>query len=550
MPCSAGSTLCAPGAAEMNLQALAQRAEHLQHRIDAIKRQCTTGYGCGSTCISLRKECRTRPGSAIGKERLKRLLALAAGGPSGQRGIAPVKAKEAGAMARALTAQRGQQAQQLKAKREQSGLIPTALPFTDAMAARIRKGIEERTMTSGTVNYDGKDLAAAMLKVAQSPEGEHMRKALAFMEEAGIMANIAAKAEDEVERITGGPISNLPWTRPLEMAKFVRDAGLVSDERIEWMRKDQTLAGQADVRRAEIVRNPPKPSAEERLAKAKYEKAKADYKKAEEDIDSGKRWIYGDKKGSLWREKQVLDDARKNYHNMRDGRVNEIKWAAQHFIAGNMTGLSGREEGGYYQNRQKVYVAVGGKTDKSFAGAYKVDANETDPINIRRNYSMHIARHLPEKMAGLADTWDNFDLLHSPIGFNGKTTWAEKALGIHVHELGHVVDSFSDVRVRVIAATENNPEQKALSHVKEYSFDKANRRPEAIKKALAEKRAPSNYALTNDNELFAESFAAWVFAPRALKRHHPDLHAWVEDQFTRARTTMAKNAGLKFVEER
>jgi len=45
----------------------------LQDRIDAIRRKCTTGYGCGSTCISLRKECRTSPRSAIGKQRMKRL---------------------------------------------------------------------------------------------------------------------------------------------------------------------------------------------------------------------------------------------------------------------------------------------------------------------------------------------------------------------------------------------------------------------------------------------------------------------------------------------
>lgn len=525
--------------------------QDLQHRLDALRKKCTTGYGCGAACISIRKECRTSPGSSIGKERLKRLLALAGGGSVTQRGIAPVRAAEATALAGEIGQRRGEKAQQLKGQRAEAGLIPTALPFTPEMAARIQKGIEERTITTGTVNYDGKDLAAAMLKVAQSPGGENMRKALAFMEEAGIMANIAAKAEDEVERITGGPISNLPWTRPLEMAKFVRDAGLVSDERIEWMRKDQTQSGRADVRRAEIVRNPPKPSEEERLAKAKYEKAKADYKKEEADVDSGKRYIYGhDKEIGLWRERQVLDDARKNYNNMRDGRVNEIKWAAQHFLTGNMTGLSGRENGGYYQFGQKVYVAVGGKTDKSFAGAYKANAGETDLANMRKNYSSHIARHLPEKMVGLADEWGNFAVLHSPVGLSGKQTYGEKALSIHIHELGHAVDSFAGVRLRTVAATETTSEQKVLSHAKEYSFEKTERRPEAVKKALREKRAPSNYALTNDDELFAESFAAWVIAPRALKRHHPDLHAWVEDQFTKARTTMAKNAGLKFVEER
>jgi hypothetical protein len=95
-------------------------ADSLQQRIDALKRQCRTGYSCGSTCISLRKECRTSPGSAIGKERLKRLLALAAGGASSQRGIAPVKAKEAGELAEGIATRRGEKAGQLRGVRQQA----------------------------------------------------------------------------------------------------------------------------------------------------------------------------------------------------------------------------------------------------------------------------------------------------------------------------------------------------------------------------------------------------------------------------------------------
>lgn len=528
------------------------RAESLQERIDALKRKCSTGYGCGSTCISLRKECRTRPGSAIGKERLKRLLSLAAGGPSSQRGIGTVKAKEAGELAGGISVRRGERAQQLKGQRAEVGLIPTALPFTDEMAARIRKGIEERTMTTGTVNYDGKDLAAAMLKVAQSREGENMRKALAFMEEAGILVNVAAHCNEEIERITGKPASELPWQRPLELAKFVRDAGLVSDERLEWLKRDQTQAGQAVVRRAEIVRNPPKPSAEERAYKKNYEQAKADYRTKEEEFERAVRdgWRTADeKKDVLWMVKRDLDNERKKYLAHRDGRLNQIKWAAQDFISGDTSGLSSREGGGYYVFGQKKYVAVGGATDKSFNGAYKVDARETDIVNMRRNYSKHLATHLPEKVKAMADTYDNFDVLNSPIGFSGKQTWAEKALSLHIHELGHAVDNFADVITRKnprVVATEG---QTVLSHSKNSWSTRTERRPEAVKQALREKRGPSVYALTNDAELFAESFAAYVFAPRALKRHHPELHAWVDERLNRARSTMAKNGGLKFVEE-
>jgi hypothetical protein len=91
----------------------------LQHRLDALRRKCSTGYGCGSSCISLRKECRTSPRSAIGKERMKRLLELAAGGASSQRGIAQVRQKEAGELAGAIGARRGEKAAQFRSGRQQ-----------------------------------------------------------------------------------------------------------------------------------------------------------------------------------------------------------------------------------------------------------------------------------------------------------------------------------------------------------------------------------------------------------------------------------------------
>jgi hypothetical protein len=91
----------------------------LQHRLDALRKQCRTGYGCGSACISLRKECRVSPRSTIGKQRMKRLLELAAGGASAQRGIAPVRGKEAGELAGAINARRGEKAAQLRGGRQQ-----------------------------------------------------------------------------------------------------------------------------------------------------------------------------------------------------------------------------------------------------------------------------------------------------------------------------------------------------------------------------------------------------------------------------------------------
>lgn len=130
-------------AVEQELQAVGlrkrPRADSLQERIDALKRRCATGYSCGSACISLRKECRSAPGSTIGKERLKRLLTLAAGGASGQRGIAPVKAKEAGELAAGITARRGEKAAQLRTLRQISSDDPGMTPRAQRLLALAKQ---------------------------------------------------------------------------------------------------------------------------------------------------------------------------------------------------------------------------------------------------------------------------------------------------------------------------------------------------------------------------------------------------------------------------
>jgi predicted ABC-type ATPase len=58
--------------------------DSLQARIDAAKKKCSIGYGCGSSCIPMDKQCRVTPMSAVSQQRLKRLMNLAAGGASGR----------------------------------------------------------------------------------------------------------------------------------------------------------------------------------------------------------------------------------------------------------------------------------------------------------------------------------------------------------------------------------------------------------------------------------------------------------------------------------
>ena len=536
------------------------RVELIQQRIDALRRKCSTGYSCGATCISLRKECRTSPGSTIGKDRLKRLLALAAGGPSNQRGIGTVKAGEAGEMAQAITAQRGQKAQQLKGQREglsRDGLIPTLLPFSSEVEARIAKGIKERTIRTGAVNYGGEELAAALLKVARDAPGEagvNARKALAFMEEAGILVNVAADDVGEIKRVTGKEpgTKEIPWNDGKKLAKMVVEMGLVSDERMEWMRKDNTTAGAALVRKAELVRNPSKlkPPPEELRAKQRLAEHLADLADQTVKFNRGiaQGWRFEeDKKKELSYYITNVSYARKTYNSLREARLNELKWAAQELITSNTKGLANRDSGGFYMFGQKAYVARAGNT--GFVGNLKPEAAKVDPKNLRRSYSNHMANHLPERLGSLSDSDpETWNIKTSPIGYGFKLTGAEQSLSIHIHELGHAVDSFAGVRLRtdLPASTTSGKGETVLMHSL-YS-ERQRSTPAAVSQSLNQGRGPSKYSLTNREELFAESFAAWVFAPRSLKQHHPALHEWVESSVAQARQTMVKHGKLAFNE--
>lgn len=100
----------------MTITALLTRLNALEGRLDALKRRCSTGYACGSACISLRKECRSQ-GGAGSRERIQRLEQLARGEIK-PRGLGVPKAADAKAMAKKLRSELNEQQALLKAERK------------------------------------------------------------------------------------------------------------------------------------------------------------------------------------------------------------------------------------------------------------------------------------------------------------------------------------------------------------------------------------------------------------------------------------------------
>ena len=108
-------------------QSTGDRFAELEARIDAARKKCSTGYGCGSTCISLRKECRSKPGSSISQERLKRLQQLAKGEIS-PRGLGVPRGAAATALATDIQGRRNARAQELLAGRQANRQVKPLAP--------------------------------------------------------------------------------------------------------------------------------------------------------------------------------------------------------------------------------------------------------------------------------------------------------------------------------------------------------------------------------------------------------------------------------------
>jgi hypothetical protein len=117
------------------------------------KRKCTTGYSCGASCISLQKECRITPGSAIGKARLRRLQQLAAAGDKAAAAtVSQVKASR-GAMASERQKERNvRRVEKLLARPEIAEYLRTG-KLPEAASASTEPGTV-RNMKPGEIVFD------------------------------------------------------------------------------------------------------------------------------------------------------------------------------------------------------------------------------------------------------------------------------------------------------------------------------------------------------------------------------------------------------------
>lgn len=161
----------------------------MEHRLDAARRKCTTGYGCGSTCISVQKECRSQGGAATSKQRIARLEQLARGEIK-PKGIGALKPEQAQAKAEALRGQRSSRATALveeRAAKRAAAAAATAKPKAGnprTKATSIQEDDDYAFARKSAVQNAGEDLANS---------ARHKRNAFRTIEE--------AEASGQVEKI-------------------------------------------------------------------------------------------------------------------------------------------------------------------------------------------------------------------------------------------------------------------------------------------------------------------------------------------------------------
>jgi len=261
---------------------LAARGHRLDFRdtrakgMSATKRRCTTGYGCGATCISVNKECVIRAASAIGKERLRRLQELVSqGDPNAGKKQAAV---QAGRNQKAKGLQEGRQVERLRAMLQnpavaqmvRSGKVPAATaaspgpglggPAAGGLAGTVavvapdsiavdpkRFQFKLNSSASGEVGslagikkWD--DNLAGVISVWQDPaDGKtyvvngHNRLALAKRMAAQSVTIRYLKAANANEARAIGAMQNIAQGQgsSVDAAKFFRDSGITDQAAVE-----------------------------------------------------------------------------------------------------------------------------------------------------------------------------------------------------------------------------------------------------------------------------------------------------------------------------
>jgi hypothetical protein len=413
-------------------------------------------------------------------------------------------------------------------------------PFSAETMERIVSGIESRAFHPPAARHTGTDLALGLQKLAEAPglAGENARKAMAFMDEVKAIVMIQPQRQYGPHVQLNAPLPVWNNDKSVEenveglnryllerengaqlVRNFARRTGLWPEELIQALEADKSPGGRdmgIMLRRGRDgqVQKDGKPTADAALYQDRRERLNKAVKAYKEFTENDPYNIVG--------QRDLIDDVVEYFNETR----NYSFMGGPDADFGNAYGamkktLAMESTGGHYTATGNVYWKV------SMAGQSK---SRLDPDEVRQQ----------GMQAVVANTLNVRDKrIAFAFSYEQGLSESEGTLVTHLHELGHMVHDASQRRVTTSPAFSG----------KQIIFNaKATKAaPTEMHDLIAAGRAagPTSYSNTNVAELFAESFAAYVVAPEALRQYNADLYGWVDSSVAKARKNAVDSVEAK-----
>lgn len=461
---------------------MADRFAVLEARLDALKRKCTTGYSCGSACISIKKECRSSPQSSVSKERAERLTQLVQGQirPRGIGGLKPEQASQLAVEIRKF--------QRLGIKPpwyvDGTAKVTAGADELDVSTPEKRlafaKRMRERSISRPGASYTGNSLATATLALCDEPGdvGRNARRMATFLATSNVLT-VVDQIKPDSQPNQRGPVreADVKHLMSKDVIAKVRD----NEPRMAIL-IDSISYNKQDI--------------------AQSKKTKADLKKGLEELERTTAW-------------DTAYDIQRTRERIKE-QDDAIKIAKQTLETSYRTlgiMLMGVPEAAGLAARNGILRM---RDDPGRDTPW--DGRGLDPKRIQAAVQAQVSTYGdPGAKAGFT------------LGGARGQGRNEQVMNTFIHEVGHMVQFASGDARNTIPKLPQSLETALTSTAPGMlgggSLSGDNR------------FFVSDYSATNRMELFAESFVAFVLAPQQLRQRSPEVYDWVDDTLRRANAT-------------
>jgi len=379
--------------------------------------------------------------------------------------------------------------------------LNSSKPFTSEQREAIAKGIKERFVSVGPTQYNAQDLADCLLKLADRKDGGNAQKLLDFIQAEKPFVNASAYKQGDIEHEATKSLSKTIQQTPekiTKMIEIIKASGIASPERLKILSADQSPFSREAVvalkKTIDIVEN------------GLYYDNRVKRLAAELVEMGSKRSSGGKHRGVIESELELAKKlAAQRAYTILDTAIKDA----------TLPDCSGC----YVPSSRHIWIQskYGGK-------ASTIKPQELDEESYRKD-----VEDILSESAAKAEPHKGFAGITSKLITQGLSLGSAPGISTHIHELGHLVHFTAAQVGREYVAIEGRERIHRMPR----------KNPE-VNEMITVKRGPSAYAVTNDKEMFAESFIGYIVAPSAMKRLWPKLYDWVDRTLNEA-TKKAKD---------